>query len=510
MTRMADGTSGFGSADVLRLPDQSVAESPLAAHLVGISGSGMRGLAELLCGLGWTVSGSDHQPLPASLQRWQRRGLLFHQEHLAENVPNAADLLIYSPAIPPENPERQAACGRGIPELSYTQMLGALMQGRRGVCIAGTHGKSTTTALTATILTDAGLSPSAIFGAERCDHGRSAWGGRGDLFVVESCEFQRSFLEFSPQFAAILNVEPDHFDCFANAREMVSAFAAFAAQVRPNGLLLVRAEDSAAREAAQASRAPVITFGWTTDADWWADDVRRTATGNRVRIFRRGQYVTELLIPLPGKHNVLNALAAAALCFEIGVPAPEIRQSLAEFPGIHRRVEEIGSWRGVTLMDDYAHHPTAVVATLDAVRERFGNRRLCVAFQPHQISRTTALMDEFSKCFRAADCVWITPVFAAREQVTDEPMLVAQKLVRRLQEQGTFAEFSPSLDQLVMVLEDGLRPGDLLLTMGAGDIDQVHYAFTRRIPGNSAPQREPRSVHMVEGGRTRPVLPHSA
>lgn len=506
---MAEKIPERGDCDVIQLPGLS-GESPLSAHLVGISGSGMRGLAELLCGLGWTVSGSDLNPLPGCLQHWLYDGLTFHQGHAADHVPPSADVVVYSPAIPASNPERQAAQQRGISELSYTQMLGALMQGRRGVCIAGTHGKSTTTALTATILTDAGLHPSAIFGAERCDHGRSAWGGRGDLFVVESCEFQRSFLEFSPQFAAILNVEPDHFDCFADPREMVAAFAEFAAQVRPDGLLLTRAEDAMAREAAQASKAPIVTFGWTMDADWWAGDVRRTASGSRFRIFRRGQYVTELMLPLIGKHNILNALAAAALCYEIGVPAAAIRNSVAEFPGIHRRFEEIGSWRGVTLMDDYAHHPTAVAATLDAIREKFGRRRLCVAFQPHQISRTTALMDDFSHCFSAADQVWITPVFAARETVNSEPTAVSEELVRRLKRHGIAAEFSPSLDQLVTVLEDGLRPGDVFLTMGAGDIDQVHHAFTRRVSGHSAPQREPRSLHMVEGGRPRAVLPHSA
>ncbi len=497
--------------DVIPLPGtHSVELSPLTAHLVGVCGSGMRGLAELLHGLGWKLSGSDLNPPPAAIQSLMDRGFAFHQGHAAENVPQSADVLVYSPAIPAGNPERHIAAARGQSELSYTQMLGTLMQGRRGVCIAGTHGKSTTTAMTATILTDAGLSPSAIFGAERCDSGLSAWGGHGDLFVVESCEFQRSFLEFSPQYAAILSVEPDHFDCFTNQHDMIAAFAEFAAQVRPNGLLLTRAEDVAAREVARSCPAPVMTFGWSMDADWWAGDVRRTGYGTRFRAFRRGQFVTEITLPLNGKHNVLNALAAAAMCFEIGVSPTMIRHSLAEFPGIRRRFEELGSWRGVTLMDDYAHHPTAIAATLEAAREKFGRRRLCVAFQPHQISRTNALMTEFSRCFGTADRVWISPVFAAREAVTDEPQIVSEELVHRLRQQDVAADFSPSLDQLVMVLEDNLRPGDVLFTMGAGDIDQVHHAFTRRFPRDSAPQRELGVLHLAEGGRTRTVLPHSA
>ncbi len=499
------------ACDVIPLPGATSAEStPLSAHLVGVCGAGMRGLADLLLGLGWKLSGSDLNAAPDSIQSLMRRGFRFHQGHAADHVPSGADVLVFSPAIPENNPERLIAAERGISELSYTQMLGALMQGRRGVCIAGTHGKSTTTAMTATILTDAGLSASAIFGAERCDNGRSAWGGRGDLFVVESCEFQRSFLEFAPQYAAILSVEPDHFDYFHNQADLIAAFGEFASQVRPDGLLLTRAEDASAREAALQCPAPVITFGWTMEADWWAGDVRRTGGGTRFRAFRRGQFVMEILLPLNGKHNVLNALVAAALSFEIGVSPALIRQSLAEFPGIRRRFEELGSWSGVTLMDDYAHHPTAVAATLEAAREKFGRRRLCVAFQPHQVSRTSALMDDFAQSFTAADRVWITPVFAAREQVTHEPQEVAEELVQRLRQRDIAAEFSPSLDQLVMVLEDSLRPGDVFLTMGAGDIDQVHHAFTRRFPRDSAPQRELGSVHLAQGGRSRAVLPHSA
>ncbi|MDP1797224.1 MAG: UDP-N-acetylmuramate--L-alanine ligase [Planctomycetaceae bacterium] len=508
---MADEPFETGAADVIPLPGRLTTEpKPLSAHLVGVCGSGMRGLAELMHGLGWNLSGSDLNPPPESIQSLMRRGFAFHQGHAAEHVPPNVDVLIFSPAIPASNSERMIAGQRGQPELSYTQMLGALMHGRRGVCIAGTHGKSTTTAMTATILTDAGLSPSAIFGAERCDTGCSAWGGDGDLFVVESCEFQRSFLEFTPQYAAILSVEPDHFDCFNTHADMIAAFGEFASQVRPDGLLLTRAEDAAARVAAGKCPAPVITFGWTMEADWWAGDIRRTGSGTRFRAFRRGQFVTEITLPLKGKHNVLNALAAAAMCFEIGVSPAMIRHSLAEFPGIRRRFEELGSWRGVTLMDDYAHHPTAVAATLEAAREKFGRRRLCVAFQPHQISRTTALMEEFSQCFHAADCVWITPVFAARECVTDEPQTVAEELVQRLCQQHVSAEFSPSLDQLVTVLEDKLRPGDVFLTMGAGDIDQVHHAFTRRFSRDSAPQREFGTLHLAQGGRPRTVLPHSA
>lgn len=484
--------------------------TPRHAHLVGVCGAGMRGLAHLLHGWGWSLSASDRQPLPAALFDRLSEGLIFYQGHLAEQLPATTDVLIHSPAISVDNPERQTARARGIPEWTYTQALAALAAGRQTVCIAGTHGKSTTTAMTATILTDAGLNPSAIFGADRCDNDLNAWGGRGDLFVIESCEFQRSFLEFDPQFAAILGVEPDHFDCFADRESLVATFGEFASRVHADGLLLIRAEDSGAREAAAQCPAPIATFGWTTDADWWATDLRRTANGHRFRVFRRGCYITELSIPVFGKHNVLNALAAAALSFEMGVRPSAIRQSLAEFPGVRRRFETVGSWRGATLIDDYAHHPTAVELTLQTARELFGSRRVWVAFQPHQVSRTRALMQDFSRSFRLADRVLVAPVFAARELVTDEPTLVSQELAAQMTALKIEAEFSPSLDQLVTVLEDGLRPGDVLLTMGAGDIDQVYHAFTRRVQRHPSARRQSRAVHVVEGGGTRAVLPHSA
>jgi len=497
------------SADPAVLPLPTM-PPPQRAHLVGVCGTGMHGLARLLWDWGWTLSGSDLQPATVVVESLVQAGLKFHCGHAAEQLPVDADLLIYSPAIPADNPERRAAAERGLPQLSYTQMLGRLMQHRSGVCIAGTHGKSTTTAMAASILSGADWHASAIFGAELCDSGLSSWAGTGDLFVVESCEFQRGFWDFAPQHAAILSVEADHFDCFATQDDLLDAFRGFAERVSPDGVLMVRHEDAGAVEASRAASAEVLTFGWTEDADWWAGDVRRSPLGTRFRLFRRGQFVTELQLPVPGRHNVLNALAASALAFEIGVPAATIRGRLQEFPGIRRRFERIGSFRGVTLVDDYAHHPTAVEATLQTARDMYGHRRLVCAFQPHQVSRTQALLSDFARSFRLADRVLVAPVFAARERVRDEPIELSRRLAREIAGQGPSAEFSASLDQLVHVLEDDLRPGDVLITLGAGDIDRVHHAFTRRILRHSAPRRAVGAVHLDEGGGARTILPHSA
>jgi UDP-N-acetylmuramate--alanine ligase len=475
-----------GSLQVVNGPDRAGGAPAGRAHLTGVCGTGMKGLARLLIDRGWDVTGSDVSPLADTLQALLPRGFRFHQGHAAGHLPTTADLLIHSAAIGPDNPERLAATELCIPQLTYSQMLGRLMADRRGVAIAGTHGKSTTTAMTATILTDAGRQPTAIFGADLCTTGQSSWSGRGDLFVVESCEFQRSFLDLSPTYAAILGVEPDHFDCYRQPSELHAAFSEFAAKVSRSGFLLVRGDDEVALTASRAASAEVLTFGLRPDADWWAADVRTAGFGARFRLFRRGQYVTEIRLGVPGRHNVLNAIAAAAIASELGVSATAIRQSLAEFSGLKRRFEVLGSWRGVTVIDDYAHHPTAVETVLQTARDLYGRRRVWAAFQPHQVGRTAALMTEFAQSFRRADRVVIAPVYAAREAVTNEPQQLADELAQRIDACGPAAWSCNSLDRLAGVLDDGLRPGDVLVTMGAGDIHRIHHASTRRVPRHSA------------------------
>jgi UDP-N-acetylmuramate--alanine ligase len=452
-----------------------------SAHLVGIGGAGMKALTELAVGLGWRVSGSDIQRTSPTIDAMKRRGLRVHCGHQERYLAADVDVLIYSPAVPAENPERQQAARLGIPQMSCSQMLGHLMQDRTGVCIAGTHGKSTTTAMTACILAGAGLRPSAVIGAELCGSGASGWAGQGRLLVVESCEYMRSFLDLQPVHAAILGIEPDHFDCFHDSTEMQAAFAQFAAKVGSDGTLLVRGDCAAVIAACKSAAAPVETFSLAPDADWWAADIRRVGSGMRFRIFRRGDFFTEITLQIPGIHNVLNALAAAAISHSAGAGSYDIRESLREFPGIRRRFERIGSWRGVTLIDDYAHHPTAVRATLEAAREEFGARRIWGVFQPHQVSRTRALFDEFAGAFAAADRILIAPIYAARENTSLETRTLADELAARIRARGGDARFYPCLDQIIRTLDHESEPGDVLVTMGAGDVNRVQHEFTRRL-----------------------------
>jgi len=451
-----------------------------SAHLVGICGSGMQALAELLTGMGWRVSGSDQQATGDVIDALGFRGQSIRPGHCATHVPQHTDVLVYSQAIAAGNVERKQAGELGILELSYSQMLGRLMSDRIGVSIAGTHGKSTTTAMTASLLDSAGLSPSAVVGAQLIDRGHSGWAGSGELLVVESCEYRRSFLDLAPRLAVITGIEPDHFDCYGSLDEAIDAYGAFSASIERSGLLLVAKDCPSAAVAARRATARVKTLGRCPTSDWCAADIRPTAWGSRFRLLDRGRYLTEITVPVPGRHNVDNALAAAAMACELGVDPDRVREGLAEYSGIRRRFERIGSWRGVTVVDDYAHHPTAVRVTLETARERLGEGRLWCAFQPHQVSRTLELFDEFVSSLELADGVLVLPVFAARED-DNRAASVSRELVERIEARGSGTRccFVPSLDRLVATLDDETRPGDVLITMGAGDIDRVRHEFTR-------------------------------
>jgi UDP-N-acetylmuramate--alanine ligase len=451
----------------------------------------MKSLAGVLLDLGWLVSGSDANPSAESAALLGRRGIDVRQGHAPQHVPPSTDLLIFSAAVPIDNPERVAARALGIPERSYSQMLGDLMRGRRGIGIAGTHGKSTTAAMTAAILRSAGREPSACLGGEICGLGIGGWAGTGDLFVAECCEFRRSFLEMSPASAAILNVEPDHFDCFRDLGETREAFRQFAARVAAEGLLVVRADcrsvvDVRRLSGRGADRPRIETFALASPATWMAESLRATTEGISFDAIYRGTFAGRFTLRVPGRHNVLNALAAIAVCRDIRLDTAEIQAGLAEFRGVRRRFELLGTPKGITWIDDFAHHPTEVRSTLDAARERYGRRRLWCLFQPHQVSRLRALLPEFAASFERADQILIAPVFAAREVRTDERHSLARQLAGQIAKSGRPARFCADLDRMAATVDDEARAGDVVISMGAGDIDRVYHAFTRRLQRNLA------------------------
>jgi UDP-N-acetylmuramate--alanine ligase len=453
--------------------------NPSSAHLIGICGSGMRSLAEYLLEANWRVSGSDAVPVGRNADALRARHIAIHPEHAAEHVAGAA-AVIYSPAIPDSNPERVAARERDIPQYSYPEMLGRLMAGRTGFAVAGTHGKSTTTAMLGWIAHHAGLDPSVICGAELLNRGLGGWAGGGEALIVEACEYRGSFFHLRPRHAALLDLELDHFDCYADLDAAIAAYAEFLQRLPADGLAICRADRPAVAAATAALRARVETFGIETAADWTARHIRTRPGRTSFRIERNGTHWTDCALCVPGMHNVLNALAAAALATELGLAPAAVRRALAEFRGVRRRCERLGSRGGVEFVDDYAHHPTAVAATLTAVSHEFPGRRIICAFQPHQVSRTRRLLSDLAGSLSAAREVLILPVYAARESPRDATD-AARELVAEVSRIGTRARFVPSLDRLVRTLETDPRPGDVVVLIGAGDIDRVRDEFSARL-----------------------------
>ena len=455
------------------------ARSAPRAHLIGLGGAGMRSLAEVLLGWGWRLSGSDLVPDP--VLPLEARGVRVYRGHAPEHVPAAADVVISSDAVPAENPERRRALEREAPAMSYFEVLGRLMAGRHGLAVAGTHGKSTTAAMTADLLVEAGLDPTVVYGATPLGGHSGGRPGRGKLVLVEACEYRANFLHLPARHAVILGIEPDHFDCYESPEQLEEAFARFARQVPDDGLVLAQAGCPTTLRVTAGLRCRVETFGFDPQADWSA----RQLSGRRgrwsFRVCRQGRPVAAVRLRLPGIHNVLNALAAAALAWWNGVPPGVIGHGLGRFRGVARRLETLGTWQGVVLIDDYAHHPTEVSAALQSVRQMHPGRRMWVVFQPHQASRTERLLDELAASLQNADRVIVSEVFRAREPTPTAGEVAAADLAERVRALGGQAEREHSDERIVGLLEHRLRPGDVLITMGAGDIRKICHGLIHRL-----------------------------
>jgi UDP-N-acetylmuramate--alanine ligase len=472
---------------------------------VGIGGAGMRSLAEVLLGWGWQVSGSDLAP--ESVQFSSQAGVRLYRGHAAAHLARQTDLVIHSDAVPADNPELVRAGEMHVPVQSYFQTLGQMMHDRQGIAVAGTHGKSTTTAMLASLLIEAGHDPTVVFGAAPLGKPNGGQAGRGPLLVVEACEYRANFLHLAPQHAAILGIEPDHFDCYPSPDQLHEAFARFARRVPRGGLLLVRHDCQASRQAAAQAECRTQTFGFQAAADWAALDLDSHTAGVAARAngyssispadhagsdldSQRGRYAFDLVhrgrklarvhLRVPGRHNVANALAAAALAWENGVTLEAMVRGLESFAGLRRRLEWLGCWGGVTLLDDYAHHPTEVSATLRAVREMYPGRRIWCVFQPHQASRTARLLDELAASLENADRVFVAEIYRAREPSPRPGEVTAADLAQRIRLPGSDAAGVHDIDLIFRLLATRLAPGDVLITMGAGDIGKLSNAFLDR------------------------------
>ncbi len=438
-------------------------------HLVGIGGSGLSAIARVLLGMGYAVSGSDRSPSPLT-EALQAEGATVSIGHASENV-RGADLLLISSAIPSENPEVLAARAADIPVLKRADLLGELMTDRIGLAVAGTHGKTTTSAMLAWVLLQAKMDPSFIVGGVLANLGTNARAGRGGPFVIEADEYDRMFLGLRPRAAVLTAVEHDHPDCYPTLEEMVGAFRQFIDRLPANGLLVACRDDQGARRLGMEREAlgkEVRWYGFDEQATWRAVSCQ-TAGGCDYVVRRAGEAVGAIRLALPGRHNVLNSLAVVAMADWLGVPFEPTQEALARFSGVERRFEIKGEAGGVVVVDDYAHHPTEIAATLAAARNRYPERRIWAVFQPHTFSRTRALMQQFAVSFADADKVLVLDIYAARE--TDNLGIDSSDLLSLMQH--PHARHIGSRRQAAGYLSEHVRPGDLVITLGAGDGDQV-------------------------------------
>jgi UDP-N-acetylmuramate--alanine ligase len=449
-------------------------------HLIGIGGSGMSGAAVLLLEHGAEVSGSDLTPFEG-MGELVERGARVAIGQRAEQIDPQLDCVVISAAIKESNPELAAARGHGIEVIKYAELLGVLMgRHQKGVAVAGTHGKSTTTAMCVHLFRQAGLAPSFLVGARSAQLGGSSGLGSGPHFIVEACEFDHSFLHLAPESAAILNIEPDHLDCYRDLREIVEAFAQFAEKVDQDGLVVCDAQDRCAREASAATKARVETFGFEGEAHWQAVNLREDRGCYAFDVRFRGAHVASTRLSIPGRYNVANALAALALAHHAGVDPDVMATALPTFAGIDRRLSWCGAGRGVTIVDDYAHHPTEIRVTIEAARYRYRPSRTLVVFQPHQHARTRHLMDDFADAFGEADEIIVPDVYGARE-AGDTGIPCSQELVSRIRRVGGRATYLPRLGDVADHVVRHAVEGDLVLIMGAGDVWKVADELVERI-----------------------------
>ena len=461
-------------------------------HFVGIGGSGMGGIAEVLLNLGYEVQGSDLKSNPVT-ERLARLGAKIFLGHAAEHLGNA-DVVVVSSAVDRANPELAAALASRIPVVPRAEMLGELMRFRYSIAVAGTHGKTTTTSLVASILAEGGLDPTFVIGGRLKSADSNARLGAGRYLVAEADESDASFMHLQPMIAVVTNIDNDHLGTHqGDFARLKASFVDFLHNLPFYGLAVLCTDDEEVRGILASVGRPIVTYGFGADADAGADvravDVRRAGLKTHFSALRVGLPPLALTVNLPGRHNVLNSLAAAAVATELGVADAAIQRALSSFQGIERRLQQLGEirWSGgsALVVDDYAHHPTEVAATLESVRQAWPRRRLVLAFQPHRFTRTRDLLDDFARALSECDVLLVTEVYAAGEA----PIAGAdgRAICRAVRTRGLIEPvFVERVDELDEALRGVLRDGDVVVTMGAGNIGAVAQDLKSRFARGAA------------------------
>jgi len=449
----------------------------------------MSGIAEVLLNLGYTISGSDLKLTPAT-DRLGKLGATIYEGHKAANLAGAKALVVSS-AVDEQNPEVQEARRLQIPVIPRGELLAELMRLKYGIAIAGSHGKTTTTSMVATVLNHAGLDPTVVVGGRVGTMGGSnARVGKSDFLVVESDESDRSFLKLAPILAAVTNIDREHLDSYSSLDDIRAAFIEFVNKVPFYGAAILCLADENVQSILPAVRRRIITYGRSAQADIEALEVRCGSSASDFRVRFHEQDLGEFRLSVPGEHNVLNALAAVAVALELKVAPDVIRAGLAMFTGVDRRLQIRGKERDITVLDDYGHHPTEIRATLAAVRLG-GYGHLHVIFQPHRYTRTYHLMDEFARSFMQADHLYVLDIYAASEKPIEG--VTAEALVERIRQFGhRGAEYAGTIGQAVAATLEAVEPGDAVLTLGAGNVwqagDQVLAALRGKAKGSHGTQ----------------------
>lgn len=446
-------------------------EYPAAIHFIGIGGISMSGLAEILLKEGFCVSGSDTRETELT-DRLSLLGARIMYGQRPENLDDSVQIVVYTAAVHPDNPEYAEAVRRQIPMLSRAELLGQMMRNYgESVAIAGTHGKTTTTSMVTEILLNAHRDPTISVGGILHSIGGNIRVGGAELFVTEACEYTNSFLSLYPTIEIILNVEEDHLDFFKDLEDIRYSFRQFAERLPEDGVLIISSDILDYRELCQGLSCRVITVGHGAESDYSAADISYNAYAcPSFSLLRGGERIGEISLSVPGEHNVYNALAAVAAAEILGVPLEQIVKGLHAYTGVDRRFQKKGEVHGITIIDDYAHHPREIAATL-AAAGNYPHRKLWCVFQPHTYTRTKAFLEEFAEALSAADEVILADIYAARE--TDTLGISSEDIRRRIEQRGTPAQYFKTFDEIETFVLENCFPEDLLITMGAGDIVKV-------------------------------------
>jgi len=444
-------------------------------HMVGIGGIGMSSIAEVLLNRGYDVTGSDLESSDVT-KRLEDHGATIYKGHAAEQV-GEADVVVYSSAIDPdENPETLEAERRRISLIPRAEMLGELIRMKYGVGVAGTHGKTTTTSMAGLVVAEGGFDPTVIVGGKVTAFGSNAITGEGDVIVIEADEYDRTFLRLTPSVAVITSIEEDHLDIYEDLDAIKAAFTEYANSVPFFGAAVLCLDDPNVQAIVGDVERRVITYGTTRQAEVRAENIRREGLQTRFDVMRRGERLGEIELQVPGMHNLRNALAAVAVGLELEIAFDRIREGLGSFTGVRRRFEKIGEAQEVVVLDDYAHHPTEIRATLDAASQGYPDRRIVAVFQPHLYSRTRDFLDDFARSFFNTDVLVLTDIYGAREEPIEG--IDGQLLADRAEQFGhRSVHYVPDETNLPSRLLDLTAPGDVVLMLGAGDIWRYSRTF---------------------------------